>query len=304
VNEQREYLAYISRQVAEKAPVHTSVNIAGTPDSGYGVYWVDKILLELDAPDLEASYREMQRMYAFLSVNFGAEPRIYFSGRRSFHVYVDFLPLVLHAPEEALGDFARRLQKAVGGLHLDFQVFAKRHVSRLPWTVNEKTGSLCLPVSPYTSLKDVGAPERAAPVRINYCDAARAALARIDQTFASEQRPKTRRKKATGGTAYAWVEGLLRKAIADGRHRVLWHVLAPYLINVRRLGEHEAEDVLREYFDRCGAVKSLEPSRSQFFRDIHNYVRVAMRDGYPPWRLETIERKDPQLFAIIKEASP
>lgn len=300
VENQDEYLAYVQQQVDAEAPVHTSVQIAGVPDSGYAVYWVDKVLLEIDGPDREASLHEMQRMVAFLSVNFGAEPRTYFSGNRSFHTFIDFLPLVLQEPEATLSEFASRLQKAVGGLHLDFGVFARRHLSRLPWTRHEDTGELCLPVDPYTSRKDIARPELAVPVQIRYCDAVRSALVRIAQT----PRPVPKRPRPSkAGARYEWIERLLQHPIADGRHRVLWHVLAPYLVNVRRLDPQEAESVLRDYFDRCGALKPLQPSRSQFLREIRNYIRTAEKDGYPPWRLETIERKDPELFAIVKEAS-
>ena len=303
VGGREEYLAYIQKQVRGGAPVHSSINIAGVPDSGYGVYWVNKILLELDGPNREASCEEMRRMVAFLNVNFGAEPRVYFSGNRSFHVYVDFLPLVLHDPEEVLGDFARRLQKAVGGLHLDFQVFTKRHLARVPWTPNEKTGELCLPVDPLASVGGMSRPEHAVDVQISYCEMARDALARIDSTLASEPRPKPRQGKGRAPQSYEWVELLLQRPITDGRHRMLWHIFSPYLINVRKLQPSEAESILRDYFEKCGALKPLEPSRSQFFRDIRNYIRIAVKDGFPPWRLETIQRKDPQLFESIKEGS-
>jgi Primase X len=261
VRTQEEYLAYAKKQFHDFAPVHTSINIAGTPDSGYGVYWIDKVLLEIDGPNREASYNEMHRLYAYLRINFSAEPRVYFSGNRSFHVYVDFLPLTLQEPDEVLREFTGRLQKETS-LHLDFQVLSRRHLSRFPWTRNEKTCDLCLPVSPYTVLKDVSRKEFAVPVEIRYSESIRNALVRIDQNISSRPKPKTPSRIGTPPTSQ-WIENLLkRNGVADGRHRILWHVLAPYFVNLRKLAPESAEAVLREYFEKCDKIKPLQPSRS------------------------------------------
>lgn len=295
VSGREQYLTFVQRQAEASASCHTSVNVCGTP-SAYPTFWIDKMLLEIDGPNREASYEEMQRLYAFLYVNFKSRARVYFSGNRSFHLYVDFLPLALAHPEETQVDFAKRLQKNFD-LHVDFNVFARRHLSRLPWTRHEKSGGYCLPVAPFCTLGSVTKTESAVPVEIAYSEQVRNALIRIDQGL-SEPRPRVRAEKRTPAS-YGWIEKLLQHPISDGRHRVLWHVLAPFLINTKKLPPEIAEQVLREYFEKCAALKPLEPSRSQFLRDIRNYVRVAQRDGYPPWRLQTIERKDPQLFEII-----
>jgi hypothetical protein len=56
---------------------------------------------------------------------------------------------------------------------------------------------------------------------------------------------------------YRWIEKLLATPIADVRHRTVNLILAPYLTNVKGMGEEEAAKVIIEYIERC---KALEPN--------------------------------------------
>ncbi len=57
--------------------------------------------------------------------------------------------------------------------------------------------------------------------------------------------------------SYAWVERLLARPIPDVRHRTVNLILAPYLVNVRRLKEEEAAEIIVNYIERC---KELDPN--------------------------------------------
>ena len=57
--------------------------------------------------------------------------------------------------------------------------------------------------------------------------------------------------------SYAWIDKLLTTPIPDVRHRTVNLILAPYLMNVRKLDEDSAVKVIMEYIDRC---KLLNPN--------------------------------------------
>src|SRR5208337_2988776 len=59
--------------------------------------------------------------------------------------------------------------------------------------------------------------------------------------------------------SYSWIEKLLTTPIPDVRHRTVNLILAPYLMNVRKLDEDAAVKLISEYIDRC---KLLNPDTS------------------------------------------
>jgi len=54
--------------------------------------------------------------------------------------------------------------------------------------------------------------------------------------------------------SYSWIEKLLTTPIPDVRHRTVNLILAPYLVNVKKLDEETAVKVIIEYIERCKLV--------------------------------------------------
>ena len=268
------------------------------PDSGYAHAFIDSILFEVDGP-IEKNYGDMRRLYSFMKLKYNCEPRVYFSGNRSFHFFVDFVPIVKEDPLYTLQTFAKKVSKELN-VEFDWQIYSSaRKLSRVPLTIHEKTIRYCVPVLPFWSLEEIlkesSQPQRLVQLEIK-------TSGRLKEALLAVRERKHRSARLQGkGSSLSWIEQLLQRPVKDGRHRLLWHVLAPYLINVRKLSADQAERVLQEYFDKCNAVRRLEPSSHSFKRLIRYYLRVAEKDGYPPWRLETIERLDPQLAQTVKE---
>ncbi|MDG7047000.1 MAG: hypothetical protein JRN53_05380, partial [Nitrososphaerota archaeon] len=102
-----EYLEFLSGQFDSGQPAHTSIYPASTPGS-WTSFWIDTMLLELDGPLLD-SYSGMRGIVEHLEREYSAKPRVYFSGNRSFHIYVDFIPLFISDPMERLQTLANRI---------------------------------------------------------------------------------------------------------------------------------------------------------------------------------------------------
>ncbi len=73
-----------------------------------------------------------------------------------------------------------------------------------------------------------------------------------------------------GEKRYAWIAKLLTTPIPDVRHRVVNLVLAPYLVNIRKMGVEEATKVITAYIERC---KELEPNT----RINESYIRYQCK---------------------------
>jgi hypothetical protein len=302
VETKEEYLAFLRNQHDNFYPSHTSINIAFTPGVDSDSLWINKVLIELDGHGRleDSAFPEMRKLYSFLKAEYSADPRIYYSGNRSFHIFVDFSPLTLQEPRESQVEFARRIQERLKLQCIDYQVYANRKLSRVPYTMHEKTTLYCVPIDPSWSLwsikKEAQKPVGRWQIQIRSSPKFADALMACDQT---RERPIYFIEET--GQSTEWIEQLLRCPVADGRHRLLWLVLAPYLVSTKGLGKRIAEEALRSYYDQCDKLNKLQPSSSSFFRVIRYYVNRSAKYGYHPARLETIQRNDPGLYRIVKE---
>jgi hypothetical protein len=54
-----------------------------------------------------------------------------------------------------------------------------------------------------------------------------------------------------------WMEHLLQIPIADHRKFAIWRVLAPYLVNVKKLSFEDAFDIMKQWLEKCDEVNKL-----------------------------------------------
>jgi DNA primase large subunit len=97
-------------------------------------------------------------------------------------------------------------------------------------------------------------------------------------------------------TKYQYIEKLLKVNVRDGRHRILWLILPPYLVNVKHLSDEEAMDIIKSYMERVG----WRESRAD--RIIRYNIKRARRIGLMPPTLERLEQTSPGLYKIIVES--
>jgi len=106
---------------------------------------VDTILFDIDRENLTLAFAEAKKMVKYL-IKKDIIPRVYFSGAKGFHIYIDF-------PEQQLYDFATVKDVAIFfsqklKVAIDTQIYDPNRVSRLPFTINTKTGYFCVPIPP------------------------------------------------------------------------------------------------------------------------------------------------------------
>lgn len=100
--------------------------------------------------------------------------------------------------------------------------------------------------------------------------------------------PLIPRKEPTRRANYDYVEAVLKHKVSDGRHRLSWLVLAPYLVNIKGMEEGAAVETIMEYL---GDNKYKQYVRSE--------VRRAARQGIMPPSLSTLKSRHSDLYAIL-----
>ncbi len=94
------------------------------------------------------------------------------------------------------------------------------------------------------------------------------------------------------GREYEYVESLLKHPVSDGRHRLVWLVLAPYLVNVKKLEQEQAIERIRAFVSAAGETSELK-------RFVEYNVRRAKRNGLLPPRFSTLRSEHPDIYGLL-----
>jgi hypothetical protein len=101
---------------------------------------------------------------------------------------------------------------------------------------------------------------------------------------------------------YEWIERILQTPFEDGRKVILDLILAPYLINIKRLSYQESYQIIREWLDKCNSLNKLDNFRNFEFR-ICYALKTAKKKGIGPMRQEKIKIDNDyrRLYLLIKQ---
>ncbi len=97
--------------------------------------------------------------------------------------------------------------------------------------------------------------------------------------------------KPLGSSIYKLIEYVHETPISDCRKRVLWLLLAPYAINVRKMTSENAFIWIKQWADRCNKAYPFE-SGFDIDRKIDYYITVAEGNGHMPINLDRLNSDD------------
>jgi Primase X len=103
--------------------------------------------------------------------------------------------------------------------------------------------------------------------------------------YVPSPRPKTNK-------GYLYVEDLLAHPVSDGRHRLVWLVLAPYLVNVKKLDDEAAIEKIRAFVAAAGETSAMR-------RFVEYNVRRARRNGLLPPTFATLKAEHPDIYWLL-----
>ena len=94
-----------------------------------------------------------------------------------------------------------------------------------------------------------------------------------------------------------WIEKLLQTPLDDYRKNAVALILAPYLINIKKLSYDDAFSIINEWLNKCNSVRRLD---SNFNFKIKHALTNVIKNGYPPMKLYTLRIKKKSLYDIFK----
>jgi hypothetical protein len=94
-------------------------------------------------------------------------------------------------------------------------------------------------------------------------------------------------------TAIPWIELLLETPIEDYRKNAISLILAPYLINVKKLPYDDAFNIIDQWVNKSDSIKRLD---SNFNYLIKYALENSIKKGYLPMNFETLKEKNRALY--------
>ena len=99
------------------------------------------------------------------------------------------------------------------------------------------------------------------------------------------------------GNTISWIEKLLQTPIDDYRKNAVNLILAPYLINVRKVSYDVALNIINSWLGKCGKLRQLD-------QDFNYMVRYALKycakNGNRPLKLDTLKLKNKPLYDVLQ----
>jgi hypothetical protein len=93
-----------------------------------------------------------------------------------------------------------------------------------------------------------------------------------------------------------WIEKLLNTPIDDHRYLCLWHILIPYLVNVKQVQELEIYSTLEEWLRKCDKIRKVDFDIKYEIK--YNIKRVK---NFGPISLDDLKKEYPDLYEMIKD---
>ena len=95
----------------------------------------------------------------------------------------------------------------------------------------------------------------------------------------------------------SWIEKLIKTPVEDFRKCTVALILAPYLLNIRKVSYDLAFSMIKEWLQKCDSLKSLD-------FDITHGIRAALLQAakrqIPPMNLETLKSRNKYLYDLLK----
>lgn len=102
------------------------------------------------------------------------------------------------------------------------------------------------------------------------------------------------RRTKSSSKVYDYIEAILSASgIPDGRKRIIYYWLAPYLVNIKGLSPDEANSTINDWLARQGGGK-IQPSW------VKDEVLIVNRKKIHPWGLKKVEQQDPSLVESLR----
>ncbi|NAL78053.1 DNA primase noncatalytic subunit PriX [Nitrososphaera sp. AFS] len=264
------------------------------------------IFIDLDLehfPSMLALNRALNRTLKNIKAAFKddkLEPTVLWSGN-GYHIYLPIQAIVLET-ESVFADLVKGSQCSRMFLQFAEQFLSdkkadqchtkglsfKNCMIRIPGTINSKNNETVRIVQEWNGVRPA----------INWIlRDFRRYLIQQKISMVADERRRDRYSDATDApTKRQWIETLLNIPIPDYRKNALRLIVAPYLINIKKLSYAHAFNIAKKWLDLCSEKRPLDFNLDA---KIKESLKAAARVGYFPIALGNLEEENPELYNLV-----
>ena len=104
---------------------------------------------------------------------------------------------------------------------------------------------------------------------------------------------------------YEWIETkILANPFEDSRKIIVDLILAPYLINIKKISYDKSYQIIREWLDKCNSIQKLDNYQNFVNYRIHSALKAATQKGIGPmnfYKIKTDSRYNTNLYLLISQ---
>jgi hypothetical protein len=115
--------------------------------------------------------------------------------------------------------------------------------------------------------------------------------------FSNMQKNKTESDHTFRGNTIPWIEKLLETPIDDYRKNAVSLILAPYLINIKKVPYDAASNIINSWLSKCGELRQLDQN---FDYTVRYALKYSAKNGNRPLKLDTLKLKNLKLYILLK----
>ena len=93
-----------------------------------------------------------------------------------------------------------------------------------------------------------------------------------------------------------WIEKLLDTPISDFRKNATNLIIAPYLVNIKKLSYQQSFDILIDWLQKCNSFKKLDFKPDYLAK---HALTTAIEKRIPPMKLVTLKDKNLELYTML-----
>lgn len=159
---------------------------------------------------------------------------------------------------------------------------------RIPGTINSKYGNKVDIIQKWNGTEVI-----ASPILLPFLDH----LIQIKiESEESKKRNSITNSKSNDNDNITWIERLLKTPIADHRYFCLWHILIPYLLNIKKLPEDQVILIITRWLDECNKLNKIRWKYPQRIKEQLRYDK-----GYPPISIENLKKENFELYTLLQK---
>jgi len=226
----------------------------------------------------------------------GAYPTVLSTGS-GFHIYQPISSICLDEIEDfsSYREVSKRFLKFADQYLSDEKCDPNHHPSfkscmvRIPGSINSKNGNQVKIIQKWNGQR----PSIIPLLGIFY---SWLATKRITQEVILKKYSSVKLERRSKGKIQ-WIESLLKIPLDDYRKTIVKLVLAPYLVNLRRLHHDNAFEIINNWLDSCAKLRKLEFNLKYLINDV---IVSAAKTDYMPMRIDTLKKRNPEIYRILK----